>query len=144
MSETGTSTQPAPHRHRAEFRVLLFGAAAAPLVWMGHLWLSYGLSSRTCFPADMANAGVSGAGLRDALLAFDAGAIVVTLIALAVSYRSWRTTRAETSGRVEHTVEIGEGRTRFLAVWGMISSLMFLVAVVFAAIASVMVPLCGN
>jgi hypothetical protein len=144
MSETGTSTHPAPHRYRAEFWVLLFGAAAAPLVWMGHLWLSYGLSSRTCFPADMANAGVSGAGLRDALLVLDAGAIVVSLIALAVSYRSWRATRTEARGHVEHAVEVGEGRTRFLAIWGMISSLMFLVAVVFAAIASIMVPLCGN
>lgn len=144
MSEPGTSAHPAPHRHRVEFWVLLFGAAASPLMWMGHLWLSYGLSSRTCFPADMADAGVSVGGLRGALLVFDAGAIVVSLIALVVSYRSWRATRAEAHGRIEHAVEIGEGRTRFLAIWGMISSLMFLGAILFAAIASIMVPLCGS
>ena len=144
MSESGTSTHPAPHRHRVEFWILLFGAAAAPLIWMGHLWLSYGLSSRTCFPGDLANAGVSGAGLRDALLVFDAGAIIVSLIGLAVSYRTWRATRAEARGRAEQAIEVGEGRTRFLAIWGMISSSMFLIAVLFAAIASIMVPLCGS
>jgi hypothetical protein len=138
MSEP--AAHPAPHRHKADFGILLFGASAAPLMWMGHLWLSYGLSSSTCFPGDLADAGAAGAGLRSALTVFDVGAVIVSLIGLAISWRSWRATRNEAEG---HAIEIGEGRMRFLAIWGILSSLLFLAAIAFAVIASFVVPLCG-
>ena len=39
-------------------------------------------------------------------------------------------------------LQIGEGRARFLALWGIFSSLCFLIAILFNIIASVTVPIC--
>jgi hypothetical protein len=40
-------------------------------------------------------------------------------------------------------IDVGEGRTRFMAMWGMLFSSGFLIAILFTTIASVMVPSCG-
>jgi hypothetical protein len=40
-------------------------------------------------------------------------------------------------------VETGEGRTRFLAIWGMLIGLTFFVAVIFDFVGLWILPICG-
>lgn len=138
MSETA---HPAPHHHRAGLAALLFGAGAAPLFWLGQVMLGYGVSAWVCYPGDHP-AAAPAAPLAAALMAFNAVALAGCLAGGAVSWWCWRQTRGEKEGGHRHALHIGEGRARFMALWGMMSSLWFFFAVLFNIIASVTVPPC--
>jgi hypothetical protein len=116
---------------RVRLWVLLFGMVAAPLLWLAQLILSYGISAVACYRGDHPTTIASGASIRTALLIFDAVALIVSLAAAIVSFASWRAVRTQI-----------EGRTGFMALWGIMSSLCFLGAIVFHTLASVMAPLC--
>jgi hypothetical protein len=55
-----------------------------------------------------------------------------------------RRTRGAVSSRQEELVEAGEGRTRFLAVWGIWTGVWFAIAILFNTIAVFAVPTCGS
>ncbi|HEX4862156.1 MAG TPA: hypothetical protein VFV07_13040, partial [Rhizomicrobium sp.] len=118
-----------PLKHPRRFLALMFGCAAAPIFWLGQLGLSYWVTAQACYGADHPTMAASAGALRGALIAFDAVAIIAGLAGLlsAVSLR-----------RLE------QERARFMAHWGIFSSLCFLAAIVFNAVASIMVPLCAR
>ena len=122
-------TGPAPETRAPRFLLLLFGCSAAPLAWLGHVMLGYGLSAYLCYPADHPVM-LSARWLFAALIAFDVVALAICGAGAVVSWRLWRQVRG------------GEGRNRFLALWGLMSSLWFLVAILFNVIASLVVPSC--
>jgi hypothetical protein len=141
MTDT-TVVHPSPHRHRVSFAALMFGIIAAPVFWLGQMILGYGVSAVTCYGGDHPTTIASGAALRSALIVFDAIAIIAAIAGGIVSYMSWRRVRNEKEGGPRQALEIGDGRARFMALWGIMSSLWFLGAIVFSTIASVTVPLC--
>ncbi|HEY2418537.1 MAG TPA: hypothetical protein VGH84_11510 [Steroidobacteraceae bacterium] len=136
------SAHPAPHRDRVRLWVLLFGVIAAPLLWLAQLIVSYGLSAIVCYRGNHPTTIVSATPVRTALLAFDAVALIVGLAAALVAFASWRAVRAEQQSSGHQALDIGEGRTRFMALWGIMSSLCFLGAIIFHTLASIMAPLC--
>jgi hypothetical protein len=69
-------------------------------------------------------------------------AILLALAGIAVSFMNWRTSREEASGTSGELVEAGEGRTRFLSLWGVLSGGGFLIGIIFNTIAFAMAPLC--
>ena len=121
---------PAPETRSVRFHWLLFGVGAAPLFWAGQVMLAYGVTAYACYPGDHPVALADAGGLRLVLLLFDGVALAGCGAGALVSWRLWP--------RVEH----GPGRNRFLALWGLLSSLGFLVAILFNIIASLMVPPC--
>jgi hypothetical protein len=125
-------TGPAPETREPRFLWLLFGAAAAPLAWLGHMMLGYGVTAYVCYPGDHPVTLASNTPLFAALLTFDGLALGLCVAGALVSWRIW--------GRVRGR----QGRNRFLALWGLMSSLWFLAAILFNVIASVMVPLCAG
>jgi hypothetical protein len=137
---------PAPLRGRASLTWLWIGVVGAPVFWFAQEWLNYGFSSYTCYPGDTPLEVVPAGWnwFRTGVYVFDAAAILAALIAGYVSWRCWIATRAEMPGGAEAALELGEGRTRFLALWGMMYSVAFLAAIIFETIASIMVPLCGR
>jgi hypothetical protein len=116
--------------------LLLFGACAAPLFWLGQVMLDYGLSAFACYPADQPVMPVSTQGLSHILLLFDGVALAAAAAGGAVSL--WSLLRL----RPVLPKLPGEGHARFLAIWGMLSSLWFFCAILFNAIASITVPPC--
>jgi hypothetical protein len=50
--------------------------------------------------------------------------------------------RHEQPGDPERAVDAGEGRTRFLVILSALSSLLFLISIVFTFLAFIMVPPC--
>jgi hypothetical protein len=127
----------APPRNPARFWALMFGACAAPIFWLGHLMLGFGVTAVVCYHGDHPTLIASGTTLRTALFVFDAIAIVAALAGGIVSLAIWRATRTE-----KEAESIAEGRARFMAQWGIGSSACFLIAILFGTIASIVVPLC--
>jgi len=121
---------PAPETREPHFLWLLFGASAAPLVWLGQTMLSYGVTAYGCYPGDHPVLAISRQRLGAAVIVFDVVALIVAAAGLAVAWRSWR------------TVTRHAGRNRFLAQWGIFSSLCFLVGIVFNIVVSIMVTPC--
>ncbi|HTT82295.1 MAG TPA: hypothetical protein VMF67_02325 [Rhizomicrobium sp.] len=129
------------NRPRARFAALLFGAAAAPIFWLGQLMLSYFVSSLACYGSDHPTTIASDGTLRSALYAFDVVAIAAAIAGGIVAFLCWRAVReAETDTRA--TAQTRMSRMRFLAMWGMMSSVWFLGAIVFNVIGSATVRLC--
>jgi hypothetical protein len=124
---------PAPETRAPRFRWLLFGCSAAPLAWLGQMMLGYGVTATVCYPGDHPVSMTTGGGpLIAVLVAFDLVALAICAAGAFVSWRGW--------GRVR----VGEGSNRFLALWGVMSSLWFFVAILFNVIASVMMPPCAG
>lgn len=135
------SAHPAPQRHLVSFWTLLFGAAAAPFFWLGQMIFGFLVTSGACFGGEHPTR-ASASPLHAALFAFDGIAIVAAMTGGIVAYASWQTLRREKQVDHKTALETGEGRARFLALWGVLSSAIFLAAILFTAIATVGVPLC--
>jgi hypothetical protein len=68
--------------------------------------------------------------------------IAVAILGGLVSFRNWRLTFYEAPGSVHHLLDRGEGRTRFLAMFGILTSFLFALGLLFATAAVFLVPLC--
>jgi hypothetical protein len=142
MSDAAAPSHPAPHRGKVSFWALMFGCCAAPIFWIGQLTLGYWVSAEICYGSDHPTATYAPGMLHTALLVFDAIAIVAALAGGIVSFLSWRATQEEKKGGANQALHTGEGRARFMALWGILSSIWFLGAIAFEAIASTVAPLC--
>ena len=77
------------------------------------------------------------------LVAIDLITMVIAVLGAITAYRNWRLSHDEASRSFGGLVEIGEGRTSFLSLWGILTSAGFFVAVAFDFIGLWIVPLCG-
>jgi hypothetical protein len=145
MSAYGLApSHPAPHRGRISLIGAGFGLLAAPGAWAAHLIISYALSSTACFPGGEPVHVPVWSTLRTTLWGIDLIAVAIGVAAGMIAWRSWRLTRAEAEGGAHALVDAGEGRTRFLAVCGMMASGGFLLALLFASIGLLVVPACAG
>ena len=134
---------PSPHRHRVPVVLVFAGFVTGPIVWGLAMTTSYGFASLACFPGSQRLTGpMAGWGWMSVLIpALFIAAIVVTAAAAALSYRTWTMTRSEAAG---HALDIGEGRTRFMAAWGLMTSATFIVLLGFNLISTLLVPPCAT
>jgi hypothetical protein len=146
MNPRETIRSPAPYSGRAPLVWLWVGVIAAPAFWFAQEWLGYAFSSYACFPGDapLDRAPAGWGWVRIGIYAFDGAAIIAAMLAGYMSWQFWLATRDEKPGGAAAALELGEGRTRFIALWGIMYSLAFLGVIIFETIASIMVPLCGR
>ena len=126
---------PAPARARVSWLIVAFGLVVAPSAWLVQLNASVVLGSKQC--------GGEPAVWRLAIVAVGIAAAVLALAALASAANAWTRTRAEGPGDHHAALTSGHGRTRFLALSGIIFSCMFLIAVIFALFVPWMVSACS-
>jgi hypothetical protein len=139
MAVSAEKTEPiAPH---VGPWLLLFAVAGAPAAWSAHLLINYGLASQPCYPGHAPLAAGSASPIL--LVAIDLIAIVVALAAGLVGFRIWRRYRYTGPGGFEDLMHLGEGRARFLGMWGVMFSIAFLAAILFDTIALLLVPSCA-
>ncbi|HEX4534644.1 MAG TPA: hypothetical protein VH000_10465 [Rhizomicrobium sp.] len=136
------AAHPAPYRARISFWALMFGCCAAPIFWLGQVMLAYWITAAACYGSDRPTVTHAPGLLTGMLIALDVIAIAAALAGAFVAWRGWRITKDEAGGGRAQALHTGEGRTRFLALWGLFSSLCFAIAIVFNVIASLTVPLC--
>lgn len=113
---------PAPQRFAVHPWLLAFTLAGAPVAWVGQMTLGQLLSSGGCrLPLT-----------QPALVAASLAALAVTALSGFTAWRQWHSTQGEKPGQAADT---GEGRTRFLAITGMMEAMLFAVAIVITGIA---------
>jgi len=130
------TAHPAPHRDRVPGWQTGVGLFAAPAAWSVQSLLDVSLSGYACYPQDEPLATPIWSGLGTALAAANVVALLVCLIGGIVAWMAWRKSGAERPGSAHHLLESGDGRTRFLALAGVLTSLLFIVAVGFETVQS--------
>jgi hypothetical protein len=133
---------PAPERNKASLWSLSFSLAAPPLAWSVQSIVGYSISSEACYPGDTPRTLPLFAGLWDLLLGINGVALGVGVLGILIAYRNWSATRWEMGGDSEHLIERGEGRTRFLAMCGLLLGGGFVIATVFTSVTLLLSPLC--
>lgn len=142
-ADTSRETRhPAPERDKAALGSLSFSLAAPPLAWSFQSIAGYGMSSEACHPGTTARMAASLPGLWDLLLGMNGAALVVTVLGITLACKNWRATRRESGGDTRHLMERGEGRTRFLAMCGLLLGAGFTVATVFTSVTLLLSPRC--
>jgi hypothetical protein len=119
-----------------------FGLLAAPFAWAVDEMALYFVASRQC---EMQAYAVSEPLLRAVSPWFIGVSMMTFIIALAgawVAFDCWKRSRYEKQGSGHHLVEVGEGRTRFLAMTGLVTSTGFAIAFLFIFSQMFVVPLC--
>lgn len=147
MSASFPQEHPAPHRQRVSLARQLFGLAAGPAGWIAQLVIGYGLSSYACFPRDaphLISPPPGWAGEHLGLLALNLACLALALSGLAAALGAWRRTRGEKRGGPHLALEIGEGRARFLALCGLLTSGLFAGAILFNTAPILGVPACWS
>ena len=121
---------PAPLRHVVSLRAIWFGILGAPAAWSAQLLVSYAVTAHRCFPRLYAFAEPERGAqeLRAILLTLFVVGLVVAVFALLTAISSSRATTRETGGDTHNALDIGEGRTRFMALGGILISSVFVLA----------------
>lgn len=113
--------------------VALFGA---PATWVAQLSLSEPLAAHACYPYQVPLPEPAWQGLPIVLTAISAACLVVALLSGRVAWRLYRRTRAP-------LLKERDGRVRFLAKLGVLSSFIFTMAVLFTACSVLLVSPCS-
>lgn len=141
-SHAEPSGHPSPHRSRAGLAALLYGLIAAPLAWIIGQIVDATLAQEACFPGTEPLSSPAIANLQVVHAVVLAAALMVTVSAAVVAFGAWRATRDEQAGGSHVLLSIGEGRSRFMALAGVLTSLGFLVGTLFTVPALLFVPAC--
>ena len=141
-SPSSTAAHPSPHRGNVSAAALFLGLFAGPVVWGLQLIVNYGVASSACYAGDTPHSMPTWHSAWAVILLLNFLAAILALAGAALSYQHWQATRQEHHGDAGHALEAGEGRTRFLALWGVMTGLGFFVAILFNTLALFMVPQC--
>jgi hypothetical protein len=134
---------PAPDHHRVGLGLLMSCLFAAPALWsLQHLVL-YAVASHYCGLEPAVAARGNAGWLLWLLAVVNLAALVGAALALALSLRSLHRTRREYAEGSDDIVDAGEGRTRFLSIWAVWLSALFLLAIAFNTISVFWIDLCG-
>jgi hypothetical protein len=148
-SATATSgrahgVHPSPHRERVSLWAMWFCILGAPAAWSLQQLINAPLFAHGCYPKDVPLTEPIWANAGSVALAVEIVAIVVCLVAGLMAWRNWRRTRAEKEGSGHHLMESGDGRSRFMAMVGLICSGLFLLATIVATAFLYMVQPCNG
>jgi hypothetical protein len=140
------SPHPAPQAQRVTLPEIIFGVLGGPLAWYLQLCAGYALASQPCFRDGLRmTAPLMGAQWTwHAMILTSIAAVGVALLAFLVSWRAFQRTQAEASGGAAHLSEVGSGRTRFLALWGVILGAAFASATAITVVAFITLPRCAG
>lgn len=146
MSSDNAATveHPAPHRFRIGGVRLTAGLFGAPLAWMAQMSSSEPLAAYACYPHQRPLTAPLWSGLSPTLATISLCAFIAGMTCFILTIASWKAVERETGRDAHHTIDIGEGRTKFLVALGLMSGTLFNVAIVFTACAYLLVSPCGG
>ena len=135
---------PSPHRRRVPRWALWFGLLGAPAAWSLQELVNVSLAGHACYPHDVPLAMPLWPALGSISIWVEAVAVVVCIAAGLVGFASWRRTRNEKPGDAHQLLGSGDGRTRFMAMSGVIMSVLFLIGTALATLNLLTVSPCGG
>ena len=133
-----------PHRRRGGALMMLFGLLGAAAAWILQTEIGETLAAQACFPHRVALAAPQWSGLMPALDAMSIVALLIGIAGVLVARRGWHMTRATRPDSAPPGSDPGTGRTRFLAMAGLMLSLLFLVGLVATGLAVLLVSPCST
>ena len=136
---SGLSHHPAPQRSEARRGRLAFAVAGGPLAWIVQLGAGYAIFSLACYVGPERDAGPMAGSWTLAVVVY-VDCLLVALAAAILSAMLFRRTRGEAEGSL---IEHGHGRTRFVALWGMLLGFGFAAVILVNGIAMIGVTPCG-
>lgn len=116
---------------------LTFAAFGAPVAWLLQLIVGYALSAHACYPLDVPLVAPVWPRLWWWLIGIDMGAVVIAGAALFTAWGchvAWRGVEPRSPGEL---------RNRFIAHWSVLTSLLFLIAVLFTIVMVFIEPVCN-
>jgi hypothetical protein len=120
----------------------MFGIFGAPAAWSLQTIADYSLVSHYCYPGDAPVHAPAFGALRGTGVVVSAVALLIVLLALTTSVRSWQATRHGHEREHHELLEVGEGRARFMAFAGILLGVVFLFAVLMNALPLVTNSMC--
>jgi hypothetical protein len=135
---------PSPHRHRVTGLALWFGLLGAPVAWCLQELINVSLAGHACYPHDVPLAMPLFEHLIGISVGVEAVAFAVCLVAGVVAFACWRKARGEKSGDLHQLLGSGDGRTRFMAIAGIMTSGLFAVGTALSALNLAAIPPCGG
>lgn len=151
--QTRGSAHPAPARNEVSQGLLWFGLVGGPAAWTVQTLVDLAVSSHGCYPRLFPLEAPILSSLRAIVITVSLAALIVCLVAAAAAVRTWSQTRHEHQGSSgageKHSnaaalLETGEGRTRFLAYAGLLTSILFIIAVLAHTVSIFIVGPCGT
>jgi hypothetical protein len=119
---------PESERGRVSKSTLLIDFSLGAFAWVLQFTVLAAFYGQACPAGDGPATGVAPGGWQvTASLVVNAVAILVALAALAMSMRNLARS-GKTSGHHE-LLDVGEGRSHFLSIWGVFANLLFLIAI---------------
>ena len=134
---------PAPHRERLSSRWMWFCLVLPPAVWFLQLTIDNVLTSQACYPGDVPLQQPR-LHVLPWVIGCDVVVLVVAVIGGFIGWRNWQRTAEEKPGGSHHLLESGDGRTRFMAMAGVLTSGIVLVASLYALFSHLTVGWCGT
>jgi hypothetical protein len=134
---------PGPAERAVTPTALWFGLFGAPAAWSLQLLASYALVAHGCYPDAEPMTTPVVPDLRTLVLGTGMAALAVALLAGGSAWRSWRATQQEREGGHEALLEAGEGRTRFMALAGMLLGAVFALGIVMNVVPLLLLRPCG-
>ena len=125
---------------------ILFTVFGGPLAWFLQLCTGYALATQPCFRGG-SRSPLPPPALQwtwPAMVLCMIAAIVIALLAFSASWRAYRRSREETLGDTHRVFEEGAGRTRFLALWGMVLGCGSAIVAAFTTVAFMTLPRCAG
>jgi len=119
----------------------LFGAPAA---WIAQVFLSEPLVAHACYPYQAPLSAPIWEGLPAILAAISIACFAAALLSGLVAWASWRQSEPKPAGEGGSAIEACEGRNRFLVKLSLMSSFIFIVAIIFNICAVLLVPPCSS
>lgn len=138
---------PAPDRGRVSPATLIVGLGGAPLAWSLQLTAMVSLAGAVCSAGDGPTGNAPAPEwIHPMLIVINLAALAIGALALYVAWSAFSSTPGDkdSTHKAGGIMDAGEGRTRFLAIWGIWTSVLFLCAMGVNTIAVFWVGLCGR
>jgi hypothetical protein len=136
-------SHPATARGKVGRRILYFGLVGAALAYSFDQLASYIIAARECALRYATGGPALVRATEPRYLVPLAVCLLIALGAVWAAYTSWQRTRGEhPGGSSQHVAEHGEGRTRFMALCALLTSIGMVLGMVFLFVQMVAVPLC--
>jgi hypothetical protein len=129
-------------RPRAWSGALWIGLLAGPLAWSAQELVGYGLAARACGAGGPRPIAIAPA-LGVAELVVSGAALLITVLGLVTALLAWRRSNRDRAEAGEPPLEAIEGRTRFMAVAGILVSTLFLFGILMNAAGYFLVRPCA-
>jgi hypothetical protein len=135
---------PAPgHGQMSTIRIGV-GLFGAPAAWLVQFSLSEPLAAHACYPYQTPMPVPIWEGLPVILVAISIACFAAALLSGFVAWTSWRQYRRKPAEKGRNVIETGEDRDRFLVKLSLMSSFIFIVAIIFNICAVLLVSPCSS